>query len=296
MKKIQLSNTGEKIPIIGQGIWGIENGRNQEYYEQWKTSLRKGIELEMTHIDTSASYRDDKVEKILGEVLTEYGRDDLFITGKLSSWNFRFNNMKKSVYESLKRIGIDSYDLYLIPGSNIFASKKKYLRILEDLVNEGKIRYLGVSNFSVKQFKKAQHLLKRGELVNNQLKVRNDYPHHIFNSLVYYAKKGITLTVYNPLRDFNKTSLNWYYQKKFNKVGVNQKITVQQMSIAWLIKHMNIITLLNPFHIKYLGEVAKLIDVRLDRGKFFAVNKAEDETNNFRLIQDKNEVDNFQWI
>ena len=51
MKKIQLSNTGEKISIIGQGTWGIKSSEDNEYYEQWQNALRRGIELGMTHID-----------------------------------------------------------------------------------------------------------------------------------------------------------------------------------------------------------------------------------------------------
>ncbi len=286
MKKIKLSNTGEKIPIIGQGIWDIKNGKNQRYYEQWKGLLRKGIELGITYIHTSVSYRYDKAEKVFGEVIAEYDRDDLFLMDKLSSRYFRYNNMKKRINESLKRLGIESFDLYLISGSNVFIPKKKYMRILEDLVNEGKIRYLSVRNFTVNQFKKAQQHLKKVELVNNQLQVRIDYPHHIYNSLVYYAKKGITITVYSPLRDFNKTGMNWYYQKNFNEVARTQNVTVQQMSIAWLTSQMNVITLLNPFHIKYLGEIAQVIDIKLDQNDPFTFNKIEDEI----------EVDNSQWI
>lgn len=65
MKKIKLNNTGEKIPIIGQGIWGIKNGKNQKYYEQWRRLLRKGIELGMTHIDTLYLTDMIKLKKLL---------------------------------------------------------------------------------------------------------------------------------------------------------------------------------------------------------------------------------------
>ncbi len=56
MRTIELGATGEKIPLMGQGAWGIKTWGSQEHCEQWKRSLRRGIELGMTHIDTADAH------------------------------------------------------------------------------------------------------------------------------------------------------------------------------------------------------------------------------------------------
>ena len=56
MRYIELGKSKEKIPILGQGTWGLKSGKDSNYYNQWKVSLRKGIELGMTHIDTAEAY------------------------------------------------------------------------------------------------------------------------------------------------------------------------------------------------------------------------------------------------
>ncbi|MFX1593449.1 MAG: aldo/keto reductase [Promethearchaeota archaeon] len=286
MRRIQLSNTNEKISIIGQETWGIMDNTDPEYYEQWKNALRRGIELGMTHIDISESYRSSLTEKVIREIIAEYNRDDLFLTGKLSPWYFRTNNMKRAISENMKRLGIKYFDLLLVSRSNFLVPKKKYMRLLEDLVDEGKTRYIGVKNFSLNQFIEAQQYLKKFELINNQLKARIDYPHHIHKVLPYYQKKGITITLYSPLEDFNMIGRNWYYQNKTQQIAKLHHATVQQTSIAWLIDQSDIITLINPFHIKYLGDIAKVLDIKLN----------QEEINIFYEMEDQIEYENSQWI
>jgi diketogulonate reductase-like aldo/keto reductase len=286
IKKIRLSNTNEKISVIGLGTWDIENKNDQNKYKQWKSSMRKGIELGMTHIDISDSFRPTINERIIGEVIAEYDRDDLFLTGNLSPWSLRYHRMKKEVDERLKRLGIKYFDLYLIPGSNLLFPKKRYTQFLENLIDRGKTRYIGVRNFSSNQFNKAQQLLKRDEFVNIQLQASIDYPHHLHKVLPFYQKKGITVTVYSPIKNFNRIGKNFYYRNGTQQVAIAHNAKVQQISIAWVINQMNVITLLSPFHIKYLGDVAKVSDLKLDK----------DEINQFYNIEDDVEFEHSQWI
>lgn len=286
MKKIELSNTGEKISIIGQGTWGIKKDKNYHYYKQWRDALHKGIEIGMTHIDIYESYNPGLVETNIEEVIGDYNRDDLFLTGSLSPWYFREKNMKKVVLNALKKLGIKYFDLFLIPKSNIFVSIKNYMRFLEDLVDVGKTRFIGVKGFSVDQFQQAQQYLKKYELVNNQLKARIDYPHHIHKVLPYYQKKGITITLYSLLKDIDTIGMNWYYQNKSQQIAKDHHVTVPQISLAWLIDQMNVISLINPLHIKYLGKIAKILNLKLN----------QEEIEIFYDMEDQFEYESSNWI
>ena len=120
MKMIELARTGEKISVIGQGTWGLKGRilfvypRASEYYEQWKNSLRKGIELGMNHIDTAEVYGWGVAEKIVGKVIAEFERDDLFLTTKLLPIHFRHKGSKKAAYNSLKRLSSVRNDVLVL--------------------------------------------------------------------------------------------------------------------------------------------------------------------------------------
>ena len=286
IKKIGLSNTGEKISVIGQGTWSIKRGKDKYYYEHWKNLMKKGIEHGITHINTSETDGQGLGESITGDVIAKYNRDDLFLTGNLSPRHIRDKNMKKTVRESLRRLGISYFDLYLISGSTLLMKNKKCLKFLEDLVDEGKTRYIGVRNVSVNRFKKVQNNLRKYELINNQLKAKIDFPHHVHTSLVYYQKKGITTTIYNPTNDLKNTGINWDYREIVNQIAEKHNSTAQQISIAWLINQLNVITLISPFQINQLGKIENVIDIRLTEKEIDAIYKFED------LF----EAENSQWM
>lgn len=263
MKKIQLGKTGEQIPIIGQGTWGIKSKKKKGYYEQWKNSIRRGIELGLTHIDTAEIYGSGTSEKIVGQIISEYNREDLFITSKLFPMRIRHTIMKKAAYNSLKRLGIDHFDLYLIHWPSPFVSINKQMKVMEELVNEGKTRYIGVSNFSVDQFKKAQQALKKVELVNNQVHANLTRQKHIHNSLPYYQKEGIIMTAYSPLAHHGYLNLSGEIRDKLEKVAQSHNATIQQIAIAWLINHENVITIPKAFKIEHMEANTKAADIIL---------------------------------
>jgi len=266
LRKVELGNTGEKISVIGQGTWGISGFfKDHEYYEQWKDSLRMGIELGITHIDTAEVYGWGKSEEIVGQVINEYNRDDLFITSKLFPMHFRRKTMKKAANKSLKRLDIDQFDLYLIHWPNPLVSVEKQMEVLEELVKEGKTRYIGVSNFSVKQFKEAQIYLKRERLVDNQLKANIIEQKHIYHSLPYYQEENITVTAYSPLGHKGLTDIEQSIKSKLEKIAEKHNATIQQIAIAWLINHKNIITIPKAFQKKHVKENAEAASILLNK-------------------------------
>jgi diketogulonate reductase-like aldo/keto reductase len=263
MRKIQLGKTGETIPIIGQGTWGIKSRKKKAHYEQWKNSIRRGIELGLTHIDTAEMYGRGTSEKIVGEIIAEYNRDDLFITSKLFPIHIRYKTMKKAAYNSLKRLGISYFDLYLIHWPSLLVSIEKQMKILEELINEGKTRYIGVSNFSVDQFKKAQQALKKVELVNNQVHANLTRQNHIHTSLPFYQKEGIIMTAYSPLAHNGYLNLSGDIRHKLEKMAKSHNATIQQIAIAWLINHEYVITIPKALKIEHVEANARAADITL---------------------------------
>jgi diketogulonate reductase-like aldo/keto reductase len=294
MRKVELGNTKERISIIGQGTWGISRFfKDQEYYDQWKESLRTGIELGMTHIDTAEVYGWGKAEKVVGKVIKEYDRDDLFITSKILPIHFRRKTMKKAAEKSLKRLDIDYFDLYLIHWPNPLISLKKQMEVMEDLVSQGKTRYIGVSNFIMERFTKAQEMLKREELINNQLNASVIHQNHIYKSLPYYQNNNITMTAYSPLGHKGLTDISGDIKKRLENLANKYNSTIQQIAIAWLINHKNIITIPKAFQIKHVKDNAKAAEINLNKNEinqFYKENQSDIDLEyrvNKRISKDK---------
>ena len=290
LKKIKLGKTDENIPILGQGTWGIKSFRNKDYYEKWKESIRKGIELGITHIDTAEMYGRGTSELIVGQVISEYNRDDLFITTKLFPMHTRYNTMKKAAYNSLKRLGIKQIDLHLIHWPSPLISIEKQMRVLEDLVNEGKVRYIGVSNFSVEQFKEAQTYLKNTELVNNQLNASITRQKHITKSLPYYQNKGITMTAYSPLGHNGYNNLKSELKEKLERVAKSYDSTIQQIAIAWLINHENVMTIPKAFKVEHMEANARASEIQLSREDIKLFYEVNQTINNVKLVSSEVET------
>lgn len=267
MRITELGRTGEKIPVIGQGTWGIKARKTKDYYDQWKKSLRYGIQLGMTHVDTAEAYGLGTAESVVGEVIAEFGRDELFVTSKLLPTHFRYSQMKKAAEKSLKRLGLKYFDMYLIHFPNPFIPIRRNMRLLEELLAEGKTRYIGVSNFSVKKFQKAQECLKKAELVNNQLRINVAHQKHIINSLKFYQKQGVTITAYSPLGHRGFTNLEGELKEKLEKIAERHKATIQQIALAWLVNIDGIITISKAFQDRHVKANAAAGEIVLSKGE-----------------------------
>ncbi|MFX1274187.1 MAG: aldo/keto reductase [Promethearchaeota archaeon] len=269
MRFVELGKTKEKIPVLGQGTWGIKSRKSKEYYEQWKKSLRRGIELGMTHIDTAEFYGHGESEKIVGEVVKEYPRDSLFITSKLFPMHLNKRTMIKAAEKSLKRLGLKNFDLYLIHWPSPLDSIKKQMDVMEEIYKQGKTRYIGVSNFSVEQFKEAQSYLKTTELVNNQLPANITKPKHIHDSLPYYQENGIIMTAYSPLGHRGLSNLDDLIRGDLERVAKDHDATIHQIAIAWLLNHDNVITIPKAFKLEHLEANAAAVDIKLTDEEIF---------------------------
>ena len=187
---------GVDIPCLGFGTWQTPDG------DVAVSSVRCAIEAGYRHIDTAQAYGN---EGSVGQGIRESGidRKDLFITTKLWNRNHSYELALSTFDESMKKLGLDYLDLFLIHWPNPIAFRDHWQqanaeswKAMEKLYEEGRIRAIGVSNF------RPHHLEALAQTANvkpmvNQIRL---CPGDTQDEVVYYCRKqGMLLEAYSPL-------------------------------------------------------------------------------------------------
>jgi len=133
--------TGDEIPVIAYGTWDIAE---ENVGEKVEIALKAGY----NHIDTAEGYHN---EAGIGEVLKDYDREELFITSKVLPSNLNYESVIKACERSLEKLGTNYLDLYLIHWPNPAISLRETLQAMKYLSDQGMVKNIGVSNFSVYQ-------------------------------------------------------------------------------------------------------------------------------------------------
>ncbi|MBJ28088.1 MAG: aldo/keto reductase [Chloroflexi bacterium] len=230
MDRRPLSNTGETIPSIGIGTWR---------YLGDPLILQKAIELGANLIDTAEAY---ETEEFVGKAISGI-RTQCFIATKVSGQNLKSKDLVNACERSLVRLGIDTIDLYQVhwPNSNIPISET--MEGMAKLLEQGKIRFVGVSNFSVSQMQAANESLK--SLSGNHGIVSNQVPYSLFNReieeelLPFCEKNHITVIGYSPLeqgRFLNEVDSSHIVHEVLAGVVKETGGTAAQVLIKWAIQ------------------------------------------------------------
>lgn len=245
MKFCRLGNSGEVVPVLGMGTHGtgysdvLSSRRAVEV-------LRRGVELGLTFIDTAESY--GNAELIVGEAI-KGRRDKVFLASKVSREHLGYDEVLKACDRSLKRLGVSCLDLYQVHSAKTSVTVEETMRAMERLVELGKTRFIGVSNFSAERCRQAQNALKKTELVSNQVKY-NYYHHNEVETLLlpYLRDNHITLIAYSPLE--NGDALTLGLAEKARVMG----LTPAQYALRWLTDQNGVVAIPKTISLEHLEE------------------------------------------
>ncbi len=240
---------GQSIPKIGFGTWKIGGKLSPDPDNDalYLKALASALDLGYTHFDTAEMYAAGHAEELLGQAIRESGkeRQELFITSKVSPEHLAYADVLHSCQESLKRLGLAYLDLYLIHWPIRGMHLLETFRALNQLVAEGRVRHLGVSNFNLEQMLESDSLCAT-PLFTNQ--VSYSLPDQSYNKngvLRACREKGILLTAYSPVKRRGIRS------KAFKALARELEMTPQQLALAWLVNQPGVITIpasLDPQH------------------------------------------------
>jgi len=266
MESRVLGRTGERVSVIGMGTWGMGNSAGEKRKGELM-ALQKGIELGMGFIDTAESYGDGKSETLVGEAIRDV-RDDVFLATKVAPDHFNYEDLLKSCEASLERLGVDYIDLYQLHWPSTRVRIQDTMRAMEELVSRGKVRYIGVSNFSVEQTVEAQESMSKSELVSNQVQYSITSREIETELLPFCEKDKITVIAYSPL-DRGRIQLN----KIPKELLARYEMTPTQVMLDWVTHPRPVIAIPKASRLDHVEENSMSVDVRLSDEDYQALSK-----------------------
>ena len=266
MKYETVHNT--TLSKIGFGTWNIGGGSYPDPSQDPAslTALRSALEVGYTHFDTAEAYAAGHCEELVGRAIRETNtkREEVFITTKVSPEHLRYNDVMHSCENSLRRLHMDYIDLYLIhwPGT-IGTNYEETFRALNQLVRDGKVRHLGVSNFKLNLLRQAVQLSET-PILTDQVPYRLPDKTYVENGVLKYCQQNDILVIaYSPVK-FRNLPVN----KTLRAISEAHSATPFQIALAWLVAQTRVITIpmsLNPQHIKENFDAA---DIELTSEEF----------------------------
>jgi len=241
--------TNLQVPVIGQGTWMIDGDNDIE--SRAVESLRLGLDLGMSHIDTAEMYGDGHAEELVGKAITGR-RDHVFLTSKVLPSNASYEGTIKACKMSLRRLKTNWLDLYLLHWPSRYPISET-MHAMEKLVSEGLIRFIGVSNFNLEELKEAEQGLK------NELIACNQVLYHLGDRgierhlLPYCKEKEIAVVGYAPFGHGSFPSCQSRGGKVLAKIAKLHNRTPRQVALNFLTRHQSLFTIpktTNPDRVK----------------------------------------------
>ena len=269
MENRELGRTREKVSVVGMGTWEIGDAQNEGRALEIQ-ALRRGVELGMTMIDTAEIYGYGNAEKLVGQAIKGI-RDEVFIITKVSPEHLGYDDVLSSCEGSIRRLGIEHIDLYLLHWPSHKVPIEETMKAMEELVSHGKIRYIGVSNFSVAQMSKAREALPRSEIVCNE--VRYNLTHRSIESelLPFCEKEKLTIVAYSPL-DTGKIPNSKIPRALHDKYGM----TSAQLMLNWVTYREAVVAIPKASNMKHVEEDAAALSARISGDDYKALSRIFD--------------------
>ena len=239
-------NNGVQMPILGYGVYQVTK-------DECERCVLDALKVGYRSIDTAQSYfNEDEV----GNALVKSGipREEIFLTTKVWIEHYGYDECRASVLESLRKLKTDYVDLCLLhqPFSDVYGA----YRALEDLMAEGKIRAIGISNFYVDRMVDIASFARVRPAVN-QIEI---HPHHQQNEqLEWHNKYGIQLEAWAP---FGEGRGGMFELPELKVIGEKYGKTPAQVMLRWHIQR-GIVVIPKSTHIERMEENFNVFDFEL---------------------------------
>ena len=235
---------GEKVPVLGLGTWmmGDRSSRGKDVED----ALRLGLDLGMTLIDTAEMYADGGAEELVCRAITGR-RDDVFLVSKVVPSNASRPGVKAACERSLKRLGTDRLDLYLLHWRGGLPLAET-VQGFEELRGAGKIRRWGVSNFDSADMAELRALPHGRNCAANQVIYNLGRRGIEFDLLPELRKAKVPVMAYSPLEQGRLLG-----HRVLAELAKKRGVTPAQVALAWVLQQEGVMAIpkaANPIHVR----------------------------------------------
>ena len=246
--------SGEQIPALGQGTWGLAEDAGER--DEELRALRLGLDLGLTLIDTAEMYADGAAEELVADAIAER-RDEVFLVTKVLPANASRHGTIEACERSLKRLRTDRIDMYLLHWRGQLPLEGT-VEALSELRQRGGIRHWGVSNFDALDL--AELLTVAGDGVETD-QVLYNLSHREAEAVVlpWCRDRAIPLMAYSPVDRGELVE-----DDVVVAIAEKHDATPAQVALAWVLRHDDVCAIPKAAIHEHVRENAGALELRLD--------------------------------
>jgi diketogulonate reductase-like aldo/keto reductase len=234
MRQIATFPSGDAVPALGLGTWRMGEVAQQRSDEI--AALRLGVELGMTVIDTAEMYGDGATEELVGEAI-EGHREDVFLVSKVLPSHAKRAQTVAACAASLERLGTDYLDLYLLHWRED-TPLRETVDAFTQLVEEGKARRWGVSNFELSDMEELLRTPGGSAVSCNQVLYNLGRRGIEFDLMPWCRERGIPIIAYSPIEQAKLLK-----RKVVKTIALRHGATPAQVCLAWVLRQQDVIAI-----------------------------------------------------
>ena len=256
---------GEAVPALGQGTWGMAEGRHSR--DEEITALRTGLDLGMTLIDTAEMYANGGAEQLVGEAI--HGRrSEVFLVSKVLPQNASQTGTIAACERSLKRLNTKWIDLYLLHWRGPIPLEET-VQALQDLVQLGKIRYWGVSNFDVSDMEELFDLSSGTSAATDQVLYNLTRRGIEYDLLPWCLRRNMPVMAYSPVEQGRVLD-----HPELLRIAKQHNAKPSQIALAWVLRQDKVIAIPRAGSPAHVRENRGALEVRLSKQELADLDRA----------------------
>jgi diketogulonate reductase-like aldo/keto reductase len=256
---------GEEIPVVGQGTWHMAEDPGR--HEDELAALRLGLDMGLSLIDTAEMYADGAAEELVGEAIAGR-RDEVFLVSKVLPQHASRRGTLVACEASLRRLGTDRIDLYLLHWRGRFPLDQT-LDAFGVLVDQGKIRFWGVSNFDVADMADLFRVEAGGSVQTDQ--VLYSLAHRTVERELLPAslELGVPIMAYSPIEQGRLVG-----HPVLESIAARHDATSAQVALAWVLHQDGVAAIPKAGSPAHVRENAGALEIRLTDEDLAALDRA----------------------
>jgi diketogulonate reductase-like aldo/keto reductase len=265
MRYLRLPGGDEELSVLGLGTWGMGEARDRD--PDMVAALRLGLDLGMTLVDTAEMYGEGGAEEVVGKAIAGR-RDEVFLVSKVYPHNATRRGTVTACERSLKRLGTDRLDLYLLHWRGDVPLAET-LDAFAALRQAGKIRRWGVSNFGMTDMAELWSLSGGTECAANQVLYNLSRRGIEWDLLPWCRERRVPVMAYSPIEQGRLLR-----QRTLSKVADRRGVTAAQVALAWLLARSPVIVIPKAADIGHVRQNRAALDLALAPEEFAELDRA----------------------